>query len=120
MVGPPPQGIVRLPEIEGYPLGPSTPGALNYALENDNAALLIACYGREGGPVAAKKYVRTGVVLDEGDGRGSCQDLYPLLTPDDHQVLLPRRCPTHRPLSLPVCVLAGSRCAAWSSRTRSS
>ena len=49
------KGIVRLPQIEGYPLGPERPGTLNYALENDNAALLIACYGREGGPVVAKK-----------------------------------------------------------------
>jgi hypothetical protein len=46
---------VRLPETDEYPLGPNTPGALNYALENDNAALLITCYGREGGPVAAKR-----------------------------------------------------------------
>ena len=53
----PVQGIVRLPEMEGYPLGPDRPGVINYALENDNAALLIACYGREGGPVAAKKCV---------------------------------------------------------------
>ena len=49
------QGIVRLPEIEGYPLGPERAGQMNLALENDNAALLFACYGREGGPVAAKK-----------------------------------------------------------------
>jgi len=28
---------------------------LNYALENDNAAILLAAYGREGGPIAAKK-----------------------------------------------------------------
>jgi len=49
------QGTVRLPEIEGYPLGPERPGVINYALENDNAGLLITCYGREGGPVAAKK-----------------------------------------------------------------
>lgn len=49
------KGTVRLPEMEGFPLGPERPGVLNYALENDNAALLLTCYGREGGPVAAKK-----------------------------------------------------------------
>jgi len=51
------KGVIRLPEVEGYPQGPERPGVINYALENDNAALLITCYGREGGPVAAKRYV---------------------------------------------------------------
>lgn len=49
------RGMIRLPEIEGYPFGPERPAQLNYALENNDAALLITCYGREGGPVAAKK-----------------------------------------------------------------
>ena len=49
------KGTIRLPEIEGYPLGPERPAQLNYALENNDAALLLTCYGREGGPVAAKK-----------------------------------------------------------------
>lgn len=54
---------MRLPETEGYPLGPDRPSAINFALENDNAALLLACYGREGGPVAAKKCVRVSVFV---------------------------------------------------------
>lgn len=49
------KGTIRLPEIEGYPLGPERPAQLNYALENNDAALLLTCYGREGGPIAAKK-----------------------------------------------------------------
>lgn len=49
------KGTIRLPEIEGYPLGPERPAQLNYALENNDAALLLTCYGREGGPIAGKK-----------------------------------------------------------------
>merc|ERR1711988_412997 len=40
-----------------------TASSLNYALENDDAALLITCYGREGGPVAAKKVLLRGLTF---------------------------------------------------------
>ena len=50
-------------ENMGTPTLTLTASSLNYALENDDAALLITCYGREGGPVAAKKVSLRGLTF---------------------------------------------------------
>ena len=49
------QGIIQLPSTPEFPVGPPSVGSINYAMENDDAAILLAAYAREGGPIAAKK-----------------------------------------------------------------